>query len=194
MFYGKGGGKTGIFQSPAEVNGDCELRDLAQGENSERHKFKCNLESDFQKHMRVWTEHRALAPWSFVGLILKLWFGLSWIPADPQHTSVTYSRLSSSSFDCSLVLCIVNNVDKESFQKIKRELFRRIIEAHWWFRHRFQNLWPCSTREKKLWEREERTPLISLTVMKGQNKTQGPVGACPWAPLKGLLWAGSRLL
>lgn len=35
MFYGKGGGKTGIFQNSAEVNGDCELRDLAQGKNRE---------------------------------------------------------------------------------------------------------------------------------------------------------------
>lgn len=35
MFYGKGGGKTGIFQNSAEVNGDCELRDLAQGNNRE---------------------------------------------------------------------------------------------------------------------------------------------------------------
>lgn len=48
MFYGKGRGKPGISQNSAGAKGDYEVRDLAQGE-TERHKFKCNLESDFKK-------------------------------------------------------------------------------------------------------------------------------------------------
>lgn len=35
MFYGKGGGKLAFFQNSAELNGDYELRDLAQGKNRE---------------------------------------------------------------------------------------------------------------------------------------------------------------
>ena len=48
MFYGKGGGKPGVFQNSAEAKGDDEMRDLAQAK-TERHKFTCDLESDFKK-------------------------------------------------------------------------------------------------------------------------------------------------
>lgn len=56
MFYGKGEGvRTDIFQNFAEVKGDSEARGLAQGKREAR--IQCNLESDFKKHMGVWTEH-----------------------------------------------------------------------------------------------------------------------------------------
>lgn len=44
--------------------------------------------------MGVWKEHVGSCvclSGSFVKLIPKLWFGLAWIPVDPQHTSVTCS-------------------------------------------------------------------------------------------------------
>lgn len=96
---------TGIFHNSAEVHRDSESRDLAQ-EGSGRHKFKCSLESDCQKHtgcgggrQSAW----ALAPRNLVGLLSKLRAGLTWTPADPQHTSGICSWTSFSRFDRPLV-------------------------------------------------------------------------------------------